>query len=55
MRCLFVRFLEEIEDTKKTFRNHLTFNDKDPCMFLFLLLSGQPEDGDVNFTNLFLG
>ena len=25
MRCVFVRFLEEIEDTKKTFRNYLTF------------------------------
>ena len=23
--CIFVRFLEEIEDTKKTFRNYLTF------------------------------
>ena len=26
MRRVFVRFLEEIEDTKKTFRNYLTFN-----------------------------
>ncbi len=26
MRLVFVRFLEEIEDTKKTFRNNLTFN-----------------------------
>ena len=26
MRCVFVRFLEEIEDTKKTFRNYLTFS-----------------------------
>ena len=25
MRRVFVRFLEEIEDTKKTFRNYLTF------------------------------
>ena len=25
MRCVFVRFLEEIEDTKKTLRNYLTF------------------------------
>ena len=25
MRLVFVRFLEEIEDTKKTFRNYLTF------------------------------
>ena len=24
-RSVFVRFLEEIEDTKKTFRNYLTF------------------------------
>ena len=26
MRRVFVRFLEEIEDTKKTFRNYLTFS-----------------------------
>ena len=25
MRRVFLRFLEEIEDTKKTFRNYLTF------------------------------
>ena len=25
MRCVFVRFWEEIEETKKTFRNYLTF------------------------------
>ena len=25
MRRVFVHFLEEIEDTKMTFRNHLTF------------------------------
>ena len=29
MRLVFVRFLEEIEDTKKTFRNHLTFRMPD--------------------------
>ena len=28
MRSVFVRFLEEIEDTKKTFRNYLTFKIK---------------------------
>ena len=28
MRRVFVRFLEEIEDTKKTFRNYLTFTIK---------------------------
>ena len=28
MRRVFVRFLEEIEDTKKTFRNYLTFRRK---------------------------
>jgi hypothetical protein len=28
MRRVFVCFLEEIEDTKKTFRNYLTFNGK---------------------------
>ena len=27
MRRVFVRFLEEIEDTKKTFQNYLTFNN----------------------------
>ena len=26
MRRVFVRFLEKIEDTKKTFRNYLTFS-----------------------------
>ena len=26
MRPVLIRFLEEIEDTKKTFRNHLTFS-----------------------------
>ena len=26
MRRVFVCFLEEIEDTKKTFRNYLTFS-----------------------------
>ena len=25
MRCVFVHFLEEIEDTKKTFHNYLIF------------------------------
>ena len=24
-RCIFIQFFEEIEDSKKTFRNHLTF------------------------------
>ena len=28
MGLVFVRFLEEIENTKKTFRNHLTFSDQ---------------------------
>ena len=28
MRHVFVHFLGEIEDTKKTFRNYLTFNKK---------------------------
>ena len=27
MRRVFVRFLEEIEDSKKAFRNYLTFNE----------------------------
>ena len=26
MQCVFIRFWEEIEDAKKTFRNYLTFN-----------------------------
>ena len=25
MQCVYIRFLEEIEDSKKAFRNHLTF------------------------------
>ena len=29
MQLVFVRFLEEIEDTKKTFRNYLTFRSLD--------------------------
>ena len=28
MRLVFVCFLEEIEDTKKTFRNYLTFSQR---------------------------
>ena len=28
MRRVFIRFLEEIEDSKKTFRNYLTFRHK---------------------------
>ena len=27
MRLVFVRFLEEIENTKKAFQNYLTFNN----------------------------
>ena len=27
MRCVFILFLEEIEDSKKAFRNYLTFNE----------------------------
>ena len=26
MQHIFIRFLEEIEDTRKTFRNYLTFD-----------------------------
>ena len=33
MRLVFVRFLEEIEDTQKTFQNYLTVN-KLPCWTL---------------------
>ena len=29
MRRVFVRFLEEIEDTKRTFQNYLTFSKND--------------------------
>ena len=34
---LFVRFLEESEDTKKSFRSYLTFNLKElkPILFCF--------------------
>ena len=28
MQRVFVRFLEEIEDTQKTFRNYLTFSNE---------------------------
>ena len=39
VRCVFVRFLEEIEDSKRAFRNHLTYSwaiFKD-CIFVLLL------------------
>ena len=36
MRCVFVCFLEEIEDSIKAFRNYLTFNASD-FGFRFLL------------------
>ena len=42
-RLVFVRFLEEIEDTKKTFRNYLTFRGlilDNPQIFLFNFLLG---------------
>ena len=32
MRRVFVCFLEEIEDTKKTFRNYLTFSNYQPTI-----------------------
>ena len=32
MQCVFVRFLEEIEDSKKTFRNYLTFSSSLGCI-----------------------
>ena len=41
-RLVFVRFLEEIEDTNKSFRNYLTFSDYQFCLikenynFLFI-------------------
>ena len=35
MRCVFVRFLEEIEDTKKTFRNYLTFKKASQKQIIF--------------------
>ena len=36
MQRVFVRFLEEIEDTKKTFRNYLTFKEvKILCTYHF--------------------
>ena len=34
MRRIFVRFLEEIEDIKKTFRNYLTFRSQNVQCFL---------------------
>ena len=37
MRRVFVRFLEEIEDTKKTFQNYLTFSDLDFCVILSIV------------------
>ena len=39
MRRVFVRFLEEIEDTKKTFRNYLTFSIYDYLVLNFYYLA----------------
>ena len=39
MRHVFVPFLEEIEDTKKTFRNYLTF---DSIKFRMIFLAERP-------------
>ena len=37
MQRVFVPFLEEIEDTKKTFQNYLTFSDLDFCVRLSIV------------------
>ena len=39
MRRVFVRFLEEIEDSKMAFRNYLTFSRNDEKIYMKLLLS----------------
>ena len=36
MPLVFVRFLEEIEDSKKTFRNYLTFTSFRKCRLTIL-------------------
>ena len=49
MRRVFVCFLEEIEDSKKAFRNYLTFS-----MFYFLLLYRAMKTKQGCFPKLFL-
>ena len=51
LTLVFVRFLEEIEDTKKAFRNYLTFNISISFHFLeYAKYSNQPSNdyGDYN-------
>ena len=48
MRRVFVRFLEEIEDSKKAFWNYLTFNPWSNCFVCFL---EEFEDGKKSFRN----
>ena len=38
MQCVFVRFLEEIEDTKKAFRTYLTFMTSKMLKFIYKLI-----------------
>ena len=38
MQPVFIHFLEEIEDTKKTFRNYLTFNTSESIYIIHITL-----------------
>ena len=52
MRRVFVHFLEEIEDTKKTFRNYLTFSTLGLTLRLFIAYVISNASQLVGFANL---
>ena len=49
MRCVFIRFLEEIEDSKKAFRNYLTFSNVLPLQFADSMASSSQDSNVDNF------
>ena len=51
-RRVFVHFLEEIEDTKKTFRNYLTFSTLGLTLRLFIAYVISNASQLVGFANL---
>ena len=47
-RCIFIQFFEEIEDSKKTFRNHLTFRGYTSVFHkIYLLYNGRITESEV--------
>ena len=60
MRCVFVRFLEEIEDTKKTFRTYLTFRVCEKISFfmtsiIFWYFTGSSQSGVGGSNSVYCG